>query len=108
MDHSNLIRNFTDENFESQIRKGITLVDFYAVWCGPCRMLAPIIDEIAKEFEGKVNVGKVDIDSEQSTAAEYQVTSVPTLILFKAGKEIGRLIGLRDVDAVRDFVNGAF
>ena len=101
------IKNFTDDNFANEIAKGVILVDFNAAWCGPCRMLSPIIEEVAKEMEGKAIIAKVDIDKEQKTAAEYQVTSVPTLILFKDGKEINRLIGLRDKEAIKEFILSA-
>jgi thioredoxin 1 len=105
MANNDLIKHLTDDNFHNEISKGVFLVDFFASWCGPCRMLTPIIEEIAKNFAGKAKVGKVDIDAEQNVAAEFQVTSVPTLILFKDGKEIGRLIGLRDMEAIKDFVS---
>lgn len=101
---SDLIKHITDENFQKEIAKGVVLVDFYATWCGPCRMLSPIIEDVAKHFEGKAKIAKLDIDSEQKTAAEFQVTSVPTLILFKDGKEINRLIGLRDMEAIKEFI----
>ena len=104
MASSDLIKHFTDENFQKEIGKGVTLVDFYAIWCGPCRMLSPIIEDVAKHFEGKAKIGKLDIDSEQKIAALFQVTSVPTLILFKDGKEINRLIGLRDMEAIKEFI----
>jgi thioredoxin 1 len=105
MANNDLIKHLTDDNFHSEVLKGVILVDFFATWCGPCRMLTPIIEDVAKFFVGKAKVGKVDIDSEQKTAAEFQVTSVPTLVLFKDGKEIGRLIGLRDMEAIKDFVS---
>ncbi len=99
--------NLNDENFAKEIEKGVILVDFFAQWCGPCRMLSPIIEEVAAELEGKAQVGKIDIDKEVKVATQFQVTSVPTLILFKDGKEIDRLIGLRDADAIKEFVNKA-
>ena len=102
-----LVKNLTDDNFAKEIESGIVLVDFNAAWCGPCRMLAPIIEEIAKEFEGRAIVAKLDIDSEQKVAAEYQVTSVPTIVLFKDGKEVNRLIGLRDAEAIKEFITTA-
>ena len=107
MANASLIKNLNDDNFKKEIEEGVVLVDFFAIWCGPCRMLSPIIEEVAKHFEGKIVVGKVDIDSEQKTAAEFQVTSVPTLVLFKDGKEINRLIGLRDAEAIKEFINTA-
>jgi thioredoxin 1 len=104
---SDLIKNLTDENFKNEIAKGVTLVDFNATWCGPCRMLSPIIEEVALSFKGRAHVAKVDIDSEQATASEYQVSSVPTLILFKDGKEVNRLVGLRDSDSIKEFIEEA-
>ena len=98
------IKIFTDDNFHKEIEKGITLVDFHAVWCAPCRMLGPIIDQVVEQFKGKLKVGKIDIDSEQKVATEYQVTSIPTLIFFKEGKEINRLVGLRDFSSIKEIV----
>ena len=104
---ADLIKHFTDSSFKTEISKGVTLVDFFAAWCGPCRSLAPIIEEVAEHFKDKAVIAKIDIDSEQKTAAEYQVTSVPTMILFKDGKEVERVIGLRDAEAVTELVNSA-
>jgi thioredoxin 1 len=101
------IKHLTDDNFEKEIGKGVTLVDFHANWCGPCRMLAPVLEEVAKEVKGKAAIGKVDIDSEQNVASKFQITSVPTMILFKNGKEVNRLIGLRNAEAVKDFILSA-
>ena len=101
-----LIKELTDENFEKEISKGVFLVDFHATWCGPCRMLAPIMEEVATHFENKASVAKLDIDSQQKVAAEYQVTSVPTLILFIDGKEKDRLVGLRNFEEIKEFVEG--
>ncbi|MCP5492411.1 MAG: thioredoxin [Chlamydiales bacterium] len=98
---------FTDENFEDKIKQGVTLIDFYADWCGPCRMLTPVLEEVASEMQGKANFAKLDIDQNQKVAGQYQVTSVPTLILFKDGKEVNRLVGLRDAEAIKHFVGGA-
>ena len=107
MSEKGTIKHLTDENFEKEIGKGVTLVDFYANWCGPCRTLAPVLEQVAKEVTGKAAVGKVDIDTEQKTAAHFQITSVPTMILFKNGKEVNRLIGLRNADAVKTFILAA-
>ncbi|MGO8805093.1 MAG: thioredoxin [Candidatus Bathyarchaeia archaeon] len=85
----------TDANFEETIQKNkVVLVDFWANWCGPCRALAPTIVELAKEFSGKVLVGKLDVDENSATAERFQVFSIPTMILFKDGKEAERLVGL--------------
>lgn len=102
-----IIKHLTDGNFEKEIENGVTLVDFHANWCGPCRMLAPVLEEVAKEVKGKAAIGKVDIDSEQKTATNFQITSVPTMILFKNGKEVNRLIGLRNADAIKNFILAA-
>jgi len=101
---SDHIKKLTEDTFQKGVEKGVTLVDFYADWCGPCRMLAPVLDKVAKDVQGQASIAKLDIDHAQRIASSYQVTSVPTLILFKDGKEMGRLVGLRDADTVKDFV----
>ncbi|NDD58327.1 MAG: thioredoxin [Chlamydiae bacterium] len=101
------ILKFTEDSFNTQIAHGVTLVDFYADWCGPCRMLAPVLEKVAKEFDGKAKVAKLDIDHAQRISSTYQVSSVPTMILFKDGKETGRLVGLRDAEAISDFIHSA-
>lgn len=104
MSEKGLIKHLTDGNFDHETGSGVVLVDFHANWCGPCRMLAPVLEQVAKEVKGKAVVGKVDIDSEQKTASTFQITSVPTMILFKNGKEISRLIGLKNADAIKEFI----
>lgn len=99
------IKKFTEDTFNKEISSGVTLVDFYADWCGPCRMLAPVLEKVAKDVKGKATVAKLDIDHAQKVASTFQVTSVPTLILFKNGKEVGRLVGLRDADAIKEFIS---
>ena len=101
---SSLIKHFDDENFTSSIAQGTTLVDFYADWCGPCRMMTPVIEEFAKEMEGKISVGKLDIDASQKTTHTFQVTSIPTLILFNDGQEVKRIVGLKDLAALKKLV----
>lgn len=96
-----------DKNFQKTISKGVTLVDFYADWCGPCRMIAPIIEELSSEFHGKATIGKLDIENAQETTANFQVTSIPTIILFKDGKEIKRIVGLRDKEALKSMISAA-
>lgn len=85
----------TKTNFETEVLKSDipVLVDFWATWCGPCMMLSPIIEELAKEFEGKVKVGKVNVDEENELATQYQVASIPTLLLFKNGTLVKTAVG---------------
>lgn len=88
----------SSENFEEEVlnsEKPI-LVDFYADWCGPCKMMSPIVEELAEELKGKAKVGKINVDENSDIAVEYNVMSIPTLIVFKNGKEEKRLVGLRD------------
>jgi thioredoxin 1 len=81
------------------------LVDFWAEWCGPCKMIGPVVEEIASEFEGKVQVAKLDVDENQNTASNYKVVSIPTLILFKEGTEMERSIGYKNKDELRRLLN---
>ena len=86
---------FTDANWETEVLKSDTpvLVDFWATWCGPCRQIAPAIDALATENLGKVKIGKLDVDSNGSTAMRYQVRGIPTLLLFKGGQVVGQRVG---------------
>jgi thioredoxin 1 len=96
----------TDANFEEIISKNkIALIDFWANWCGPCRALAPTIQELAKEYSGKILVGKLDVDENPSTAERFKVFSIPTMILFKEGKEAERLVGLCPKNRIADTLN---
>lgn len=104
---SEKFKYLTEEAFEQDIKSGLILVDFYADWCGPCRMLTPILEKVSNEMHGKVTVAKLDIDKAQKTASTFQITSIPTLILFKNGKEIGRLVGLRDEKGIKDFITSS-
>lgn len=105
MASSDLIKHLNDENFNEGIAQGVVLVDFYADWCGPCRMLAPIIEELANEMNGKMTVAKVDTDQSVNVAAHYEVTSIPTMILFKNGAIAKRVVGLKDLDGLRKMVS---
>ncbi len=93
---SDAVLELTDDNFEAQVIQSDTpvLVDFWAEWCMPCRMLAPTIDELAREFVGKVKVGKVDTDSNREVSIKYGISAIPTVILFKAGQPVRKFVGV--------------
>jgi len=86
----------TDGNFESEVLNSDkpVLIDFWAVWCSPCRAVAPIVSELSNTFEGRIKVGKLDIDNEQATAARYNIRSIPTLLLFKNGTVVDQIVGV--------------
>ena len=91
------IIDLNSQNFENEVLKSEApvLVDFWAQWCGPCKMLSPILDELAGEYEGKVKIGKVDVDKNQELSAQYSVLSIPTLLIFKDGKVQEQHVGLK-------------
>jgi len=91
------IVSLTQENFAREVLESTTpvLVDFWAEWCGPCKMIAPILDELAQEYDGRVKIGKVDIDHEQTLATQYSVRAIPTLLLFNQGQVADQIVGLR-------------
>jgi thioredoxin 1 len=88
-------QHFTDLNFNKEVLESESpvLVDFWAAWCGPCKMIAPLIDELAKEYTGKMKIGKVDVDTNPKIATKYGVMSIPTIIFFKNGKVMNQLVG---------------
>ncbi|MBV8881262.1 MAG: thioredoxin [Planctomycetaceae bacterium] len=103
------VKEVTDVTFESEVVNSKTpvLIDFYAQWCGPCKMMAPIIDEVAKDYEGKLKVVKVDVDESGETAAAYGVTAMPTFVVFKNGQEVWRRLGAAPKAAFVNDLQGA-
>jgi thioredoxin 1 len=99
---SPLIITLTQENFSQQVLQSAApvLVDFWAEWCGPCKMIAPLLDELADEYDGKAKVGKVNVDEQQSLAAEYGIRAIPTLLVFHNGQVADQIVGAR---CKRDF-----
>src|SRR5207245_9637571 len=90
-----------DSNFSSMIASGVILVDFSAEWCAPCRMLTPILETLASEMAEKLTIVKLDVDEAQKTAASFRIMRVPTMILFKDGKEVNRIEGIKDLDTLK-------
>jgi thioredoxin 1 len=101
------INKIDDASFAQAISKGVVLLDFFAEWCGPCRMQTPILEKLAQDMKGKAIIVKIDVDESQKTAANFQINSIPTLILFKDGKEVNRIIGLKDFETLKQIVVNA-
>jgi len=83
----------TNSNFEDTVKEGVTMVDFWAPWCGPCRMIAPVVEELAEDFEGKATIAKVNTDEEQDIAVKYGIRSIPTILFFKDGEVVDQMVG---------------
>lgn len=100
---SDKIVEVTDHNFDEQVikRKGLILVDFWAEWCGPCRMVAPILDELAVEYEGQVTIAKLNVDENRQTAARFGIRSIPTILFFKDGAQVEQVIGALPKSALK-------
>ncbi len=96
-DHKKIL-TLTDKNFQTLAKNKVMLVDFWAGWCAPCKLMAPVLNEVADELSGNSHVGKVNIEQFQSLAQKYQVRSIPTFILFKNGKEVNRFVGVKTKD----------
>lgn len=99
------IKHLDDQNFAEGISSGLVLVDFFADWCGPCKQLTPILEELAQEIGEQATVAKLDIDRSLKTTSSFEVTSVPTLILFKDGKEAQRVVGLKNKETLKKLIS---
>lgn len=95
------------EGFDAAISEGVILVDFWATWCNPCRMIAPILEQLAEEYQGKVRIGKVDVDQQPELAERFTVMSIPTLILFKDGAPVDKVIGVTPKASLSKMLDGA-
>jgi len=97
----------TDQNFQKEVMESTlpVLVDFWAVWCGPCQMQGPIVEDVAKEMEGKAKVGKVNVDENPESAGKYGVMSIPTLIIFKGGQPVKQMVGVQSKDVLIKALN---
>jgi len=95
----------TGANFEATLAEGVSLVDFWAPWCGPCRMIAPVIEELAEDYDGKANICKVNTDEEQEIAVKFGIRSIPTIMFFKNGELVDQIVGAQSKQALADKLN---
>jgi len=103
------VTEFTDGNFQSEVldNENPVLVDFWAPWCGPCRMIAPLVEELAQEYQGSVKIGKINIDDSPSAATQFGVSSIPTLMIFKGGEVVERFVGVQPKSRLQAALNSA-
>lgn len=99
------IADVTDQNFVQETSEGLVLVDFWAPWCGPCKMIAPVLEELNEEMGDKVKIVKLNVDDNQETAGQYGVMSIPTLLLMKDGNVIDQVVGFRPKEALEEMIN---
>jgi thioredoxin 1 len=99
------IVNVTDQSFNTEVENGVVLVDFWAPWCGPCKMIAPVLEELDSEIGGQVKIAKVNVDDNSESAAKFGVMSIPTLILFKDGQPVDKVVGFQSKDALKNVIS---
>jgi thioredoxin 1 len=99
------IVNVTDQTFASETSEGVVLVDFWAPWCGPCKMIAPVLEELDSEMGEKVKIAKLDVDENQETAGKHSVMSIPTLLVFKDGEVVDQVVGFQPKEALAELLN---
>jgi thioredoxin 1 len=95
----------TTENFDATVADGVTMVDFWAPWCGPCRMIAPVIEELAADFEGKATIAKVNTDEQQELAGKFAIRSIPSILFFKNGEVVDQMVGAASKEAFAEKIN---
>jgi len=94
-----------NSNFDATVAEGVTMVDFWAPWCGPCRMIAPVVEELAEDFDGKATIAKVNTDEEQEIAVKYGIRSIPSILFFKNGEVVDQMVGASSKDAFAEKIN---
>ncbi|MBM7096526.1 MULTISPECIES: thioredoxin [Alteribacter] len=99
------IKNVTDSNFGQETSQGLVLADFWAPWCGPCKMIAPVLEELDAEMSDKAQIVKLDVDENQETASKYGVMSIPTLLVFKDGEVVDQVVGFQPKEALVELLN---
>lgn len=99
------IKILTEQNFNQQTKKGLMLVDFWASWCAPCKMMAPVLNDLAEDLTGNKAIGKLNVEQNQAIAAKFKVRSIPTMVLFKDGKEINRFVGIKSKAFLQNEIN---
>lgn len=102
---SDKLRTLTDSNFDQEIKNGVVLVDFWAEWCGPCRRIAPIVEELASQYDGRATVGKLNVDENPNVPGRFMIRGIPTLLLFKNGQLADTLVGLAPKDDIARMID---
>jgi thioredoxin 1 len=103
---SDKVKTFTDDNFGDETRSGVVLVDFWAPWCGPCRLLAPTIDALADDFDGRATVAKMNVDENPAVPGRFMIRGIPTLLIFKDGQVAETLVGVRSKEEIAQLIEG--